>query len=135
MGVSGAWKSAWIAATFALPTFAFDLAASSHARITFNSNGTFVSSGDSSGTTESGNWITPTSAAPGSFTIRAHVDSGTAPTGMSLDTDVALSGSPALQLSNSVSGTSVTCNLTLTIKDGGGSVVATGSALMQADCP
>lgn len=87
-----------------------------------NSAGTYSIAGNTLGVLESGNWVTPTLYAPGSYTIRAHLNSGTALTGSSMDTDLALSSNRSWTLTEAAVGT-LTSNVTLTLKDAGGNTV------------
>ena len=137
VGVGGTWKEWFVAAVYALPTGGIDQGASSGTNsssinTTFNTNGTFTTVGENAGTIESGNWVTPTSLAPGSYTIRASLAFGTAPSGDTLDTDHALSSARSWALSQSGVG-SKTCELTLTLKDGGGNTVASGTLSLTAE--
>lgn len=133
----GVWKSFYVNAVFALPLGVYDQGAASgtnHAQgnINFNTNGTFTSTGENVGVAESGNWVDPTSLAPGAYTIRAHLDSGTTPSGSALDTDLALSSARTWTLNQAGEG-SVSCVLTFTLKDGGGNVVATAQGGITAE--
>lgn len=102
------------------------------ATLNMNSNGTFSCIGNTLGTTQSGNWVTPTVLAPGTYTIRLHVDSGTSPAGSALDSDLALSSSRSWNLTEAILGTlSSTC--TITLKDGGGTTLVTGTVTFTAN--
>jgi hypothetical protein len=119
---------------FKLPTIdASDIAASgtSSASIQVNSNGAYLSAGATSGTAEAGNWVTPTAAAPGSYTIRCHVNSGATPTGSAVDTDLACSSNRAWTNARATAGTT-TSNVTLTLKDGAGNTVKTATLNITA---
>jgi hypothetical protein len=94
--------------------------------LSMNSAGTFSIAGNTLGVLQSGNWVTPTLFAPGAYTIRVHQNSGTAITGSALDSDLALSSNRSWTLTEAAIGT-LTANLTLTLKDGGGNVVATAT--------
>lgn len=94
--------------------------------LAMNSAGTYSIAGNTSGVLQSGNWVTPTAFAPGAYTIRVHQNSGTAVTGSALDTDLALSSNRTWTLTEAAVGT-LTANLTLTLKDGGGNTVKTAT--------
>ena len=79
------------------------------------------------GTSDVGDWIKPKTLAPGSYTIRAHVNSGTlAGSSSAVDSDLALSSSRAWAVERASTGTT-TANVTFTIKDGGGNTLKTGT--------
>lgn len=99
--------------------------------LAMNTAGTFSIAGGTSGVLESGNWVTPTIYAPGAYTIRAHLNSGTALTGSAMDVDLAISGNPSWSLTEAVVGT-LTANVTLTLKDGGGNTLKTGTFNLTA---
>lgn len=109
---------------YALPTGAVDVSTGVSAVATLNmlSNGTYSCVGNTLGTTQSGNWVTPTSLAPGGYTIRMHVDSGVAPAGPAMDTDHALTSNRIWSVTRAALGTD-SANVTLTLKDGGGVTV------------
>ena len=94
--------------------------------IAMNSNGAYSIAGNTLGVLQSGNWVTPTVYAPGSYTIRVHQNSGTAVTGSALDSDLALSSNRSWTLTEAAIGT-LTANLTLTLKDGGGNTLKTAT--------
>lgn len=76
-------------------------------------------------------YVTPTSSAS-AYTIRAHVNSGTTPTGSTMDSDLALSSTRSWSLSQGVAGTT-TCNLTMTLKRvSDGATVATATIILTA---
>lgn len=105
---------------FKLPTTnASDIVVSgaSSATVTLNTNGSYLSA-ISTGTVESGSWVVPTAAAPGAFTIRCHVNSGTNPTGSALDTDLALTSARSWSQGRATAGTTAS-NVTLTLKNAG----------------
>lgn len=90
---------------------------------------TFSSLNIGSGTLEQ--YVTPASSAP-AYSIRAHVNSGTAPAGSALDTDLALSSTRSWSLSQGSTGT-ITCNLTMTLKRiGDGATMATATVVLTA---
>ncbi len=123
-----------VGALFKLPvTDAVDVAATgtSTATAAFNSDGTYSCAGATSGVSESGNWVTPVLAAPGSFTIRCHVNSGTTPTGSAVDTDLALTSNRSWISTRSTAGTT-TCNVTLTLKNGAGDTLKTTTITISA---
>lgn len=113
---------------FDLPTNSDDISSGvdAVASLQLASDGTFTCQGNTSGVTDSGNWIEPPGLAPGSYTARLHVNSGSSPTGASLDADLALSSSRTWLIAQSGVGTK-TSNCTITIKDGGGNTVKTGT--------
>ena len=133
----GTARLVFVGATYALPSGDAaqndDVGAGGFAQttISFTNTGLYSVDGANLGTFESGNWITPTSIAPGAYTIRAHVSSGGVPNGSALDTDVALSTSPGWYVST-VGGT-VLSTLLLTLKDGSGNTVATSTVSIRAD--
>lgn len=76
-------------------------------------------------------FCTPGSSAS-AYSIRAHVNSGTTPSGSALDTDLALSSNRDWSLTQSVAG-SVTCNLTMTLKRiSDGATMATATVVLTA---
>lgn len=99
--------------------------------LAFATGGTYSIAGGTLGVLESGNWVTPTGFAPGAYTIRVHQNSGTAVTGSALDADLALSSARQWSLTEAVVGT-LTANLTLTLKDGGGNVLKTATFTITA---
>lgn len=132
----GITRLVYVLATYALPSGTSaqndDIGVSfAQTTLTLSLNGAYAVYGANLGTFESGNWVTPTSVAPGAYTIRAHRVSGGTPNGDALDTDLALTTSRSWTVST-VGGTSLT-NLTLTLKDGGGNVVATSNVGIRAD--
>lgn len=84
-----------------------------------------------SGTSQSGSWVNPNGAAPGGYTVRAHVVSGSSPSGSALDTDLALTSSRSWTIARTTIGTT-TSTLTITIKDAGGVTVASGNITLTA---
>jgi len=126
--VAGVWQQFYQNAVFAFQAAATHVVASGTAVATlqYNTNGTVGATGASAV-----NWITPTSLAPGAYTVRASVSSGPNPTGDALDADLALSS--ARSWTNTQVGLgSKTTNLALTYKDGGGATVGTGSTTILA---
>lgn len=134
--MSGALQAffSMVAALFALPTATTDTSAGTQADASASlaSDGSFTCQGSTSGVTETGNWITPTSLAPGAYTIRLHVNSGSTPSGPAVDTDHALSTTRTWTLSQVGVGTN-TSNCTLTLKDGSGNTMKTGTLTFTAD--
>lgn len=125
--VSGTWQQFYTRAVYDLPAGGSEInAGGGGASITvaINSNGTYTVSGSSSGLLASGNWVMPTSLAPGSYTIRAHLSSGGPITGSTQDTDLALSSGRSWTLTVAAS-SSNSAGILLTLKDGGGNTVAT----------
>lgn len=108
-----------------LPTAASDVSAgvSAVATLNMNSAGTFSCVGNTLGTTQSGNWVFPTGWAPGSYTIRMHVDGGVTPAGPAMDTDHALSSNRVWSVTRASVGTD-SANVTLTLKNGGVTVLS-----------
>jgi hypothetical protein len=100
----------------------------SSVNITFNSDGTGLVQSANYGVLATWNWVDPTSLAPGSYTARLAVNSGSAPTsGPAVDTDHALSSNRVWGLGAAGSGAGATGNYTVTLKDGDGNVVATAT--------
>lgn len=84
------------------------------------------------GSVDVGDWITPKALAPGSYTVRAHVDSGTlAGTSSAVDTDLALTSTRSWGVEQAVVGTA-TATITVTLKDGSGNTLATGQVTISA---
>ncbi len=103
--------------------------------VTFKSDGTVTKGTTSGGTTQlssTTDWIRPV-ISPGSYTVRAHVASGTSPAGDSLDTDLALSSDRGWTLTQIASGNK-SCSLTITIKLGG-TTVASATYSLSATVP
>lgn len=116
----GVTRQVYQNAIFALPSVSTDSQINPNpatAQVVLKTDGTYTSTG-----TASGNWITPTSLAPGAYTIRAHVNSGSTPSGSALDTDLALSTQRSWLITQSGPGSKV-CDLLLTIKDGVGNIM------------
>jgi len=114
---------------YGLPTAVADSSAGVAAvgTLNFTTAGGYSCVGNTLGTTQSGNWIVPTTFAPGSYTIRLHLNSGTAPgSGPALDTDLALSSNRTWTWTQAAPGTT-SANLTLTLKDGSGNTVLTST--------
>src|SRR6478609_401860 len=82
------------------------------------------------GTVSVGNWISP-QVNMANYTIRAHMDSGTTPSGDALDSDMSLSTTRGWNLAQASPGT-VACSLTLTLKDLGGTTIDTATVTIQA---
>jgi hypothetical protein len=117
-------------AQFVLPSGIVDdtqLTGSASASVALNSNGSGTATNQSAF-----DWVTPTSIAPGGYTIRAHVASGTNPIGSALDTDLALSSNRSWTHNQSGVGVK-TCVLELTLKDSLGNTVKTSSVNMTAE--
>lgn len=100
-----------------------------HAGIEFKADGSVTGLRVFQGNEDLGNWIEPPSLAPGAYTIRADVLSGTLTTGTT-GTDLALSSSRSWTVQRNSEGTS-TVQLQLSIKLGG-SVVAQGTTILEA---
>jgi len=124
--VAGTWRQFFQAAVYNLPVGGSDsgFAGSAGMSLQFLSNGTFVVQGDNVGVIESGNWVTPTSLAPGGYTIQLSLLSGTSPSGPALATDHALSSNRTWTLSQVGIG-SQSMSVLQTLKDGGGVTVMT----------
>lgn len=131
IGVAGAWKKCFTNAVFSLPSglIADVNPGSDSVVLSFLNTGGWTAVG-SSGILGSGNWVTPTSIAPGGYTLRAHKTAGGAVSG-TMDTDMALSN-PFTQWSVSVGIGSVSVDLDLTLKDSGGNTVLTSSVTLSA---
>lgn len=99
------------------------------ARIDFESDGD-ITSVVSTGSADAGDWIAPKGAAPGSYEIMAHQNSGTPVTG-TLDTWQALSSSRSWSVEQLVVG-SATANLTISIRLNGGSTLSSGTFTLEA---
>lgn len=126
----GVARQVYQAAVFALPATSVDNQSDPNpatAQVVFNTDGTYTSTG-----TAGGNWITPTSLAPGAYTIRASVLAGSTPSGSALDTDLALSTQRSWLITQSGPGSTV-CSLQLTIKDGGGNIMLQQTCEMEAN--
>lgn len=98
------------------------------AAVTFESDGDVIST-TSVGAVDAGDWIAPKAAAPGTYEIMAHLESGSITTG-TLDTWMALSSSRAWQIEQLVVG-STTAVLTISIRQGS-TVLATGTVSLEA---
>lgn len=109
-------------------------AASAQMTLTYTSAGAFTQAGLNVGTQESGSWVTPTSLAPGAYTIRLHVNSGALSGGGSVvDTDLALTSNRSWNIARSGAGAGTsTVSVTVTLKDGGGATVSTSTFTMSA---
>lgn len=99
------------------------------ASIQYQSDGDIVSSTTNGNVTE-GLWVTPAALAPGAYTIRVHVDSGTLSAGTE-DTDLALTSNRTWTVSQADVGSS-SATLTFTLKDGSGNTVASGQMTLSA---
>ena len=134
----GTIRQVYINATYSLPTSASDAGQfgidTIQAQIQLLNNGVWQQGSDQSPAGEgTGNWVTPTSLAPGAYTIRASVtssDGGTL-TG-TVDSDLALTSNRTWALTPP-SASFFTTVLALTLKDGGGNTVASGSATLTID--
>ena len=128
----GTWRLVFQAAVFFVRTDPVgDVSVGfSDAEIQYQSDGDIAEITTSGGSVVTHNWVTPTSLAPGAYTVRASLVSGSTPAGAALDTDLALTSSRTWGVSTS-SGT-VTSTLTITIKDGGGNVKASGNITLSA---
>lgn len=116
----GVARQVYQAAVYALPSVSTDSQLDPNpatAQVVLKPDGTYTSTGAAGG-----NWVTPTSLAPGAYTIQAHVNAGSTPSGSALDTDLALSTQRSWLITQSVPGSKI-CDLLLTIKDGGGNTV------------
>lgn len=100
----------------------------------YNSAGTITDTTSTTGAITNTSWCTPNVYAPGGCTIRAHVNSGTAPSGSALDADLALSSSRSWALSQVGTG-SKTCSLLITIKDALGNVLKSVAITLTATVP
>ena len=129
--VAGTWRQFFQAATYDVTTGVSDagFAGAGGTNVNFVTNGTFVAQGDNIGVADSGNWVTPTSEAPGAYTIAASLVSGDTPGGQALDTDLDFSVNRAWTLSQIGLG-SKACQLAMTLKNGG-VTVATGTVTMD----
>lgn len=126
----GTWRLVFQAAVFFVPTgFATDnqlVPNPATAQVVFATDGTGTA------TNQAGfNWVTPTSLAPGAYTIRAHVAAGSTPSGSTLDADLALSSQRSWLVTQSGAGTT-SSTLDLTLKDGGGNTVASDQLVLEA---
>jgi hypothetical protein len=131
--VSGAWKQFFVNAIYSVAdTFEITdvFSGGASAQLNFESDGNISSNTNSFGYAVLDNWVTPTSLAPGAYTIRAHVVSGDTPTG-TLDADLALTSTRTWTISVGVFETKV-CVLQMTLKDGGGNTLATGQITLGA---
>tara|TARA_R110002060_G_scaffold66407_1_gene75228 strand:- start:255 stop:821 length:567 start_codon:yes stop_codon:yes gene_type:complete len=88
------------------------------ATIWYESDGDIIANGGAYSSSDIGNWIDPKSAAPGSYQIRATLNSGTSPSGSAVGSWMALTSTRSWILSSSA-GQSKTCNLTIQIRVGG----------------
>jgi hypothetical protein len=135
VNVGGTWKKFWEYATFFVSTdTVFDQTVGigfSSAEIQYQSDGNIVATTTTNGAEARGDWVTPTSFAPGAYTIRASLVSGSAPFGPALDTDHALSSTRSWNVIDSGGG-AMTSTITITIKDGSGNVKASGDIGLSA---
>jgi hypothetical protein len=100
--------------------------------ITYESDGDVVATTALDGAVDRGDWISPKALAPGAYTVRAHVDSGSLDGASSaVDSDLALSVSRGWGVTQAVAGAN-TATITVTIKDGGGNSVAVGQIALTA---
>jgi hypothetical protein len=107
-------------------------AGASTATIAFEADADIIQTTSGGGPSDVGtDWVTPTSLAPGSYTIRASTVSGAAPTGSAVDTDLALSSTRSWSHTQSGAGDTTTV-LTITIKDGSGNTLASGDVSLRA---
>jgi len=89
------------------------------AYISYESDGDVISSTIAGGAIDVGDWITPKTAAPGAYTIRAEVLSGSLAAGSSAtDTDLALTSTRSWGVEREGAGTTI-ATIRLTIKLGG----------------
>lgn len=89
------------------------------AYISYESDGDVISSTISRGAEDVGDWVTPKTAAPGGYTIRAEVLSGSLAAGSSAtDTDLALTATRSWGVEREGAGTTI-ATIRLTIKLGG----------------
>lgn len=86
------------------------------AGIRYESDGDVITLSGGVGT-DAGDWISPKAAAPGSYEIRATLNSGTSPTGSAVGSWLALSTNREWSLS-ATAGTMKTCQLTIEIRLG-----------------
>lgn len=134
--VGGVWKRFYPAFFVASDTYQDDEASpglGAEANITYFDDGEIEVLLAGSGAIEVGEWITPTNLAPGAYTIRADVAAGSLSYG-STGSDIAISTSPTWGVARAPGagvGTS-SCTLNFTLKDGGGTTLATGTVTLQA---
>lgn len=85
----GTWRSVFLFATVTLnPNY--DVVGINSVEITFESDADISSNSDAFGPVDEGDWLSPTSAAPGLFEIRATLTGGVNPTTGTMDTWLAL---------------------------------------------
>lgn len=86
--------------------------------LTFENDGDIVGTSSATGSADLGDWITPKGAAPGSYQIMAHQESGDAVSG-TLDTWLALTSSRTWALPEQIGAGSKSATLTVSIRLGG----------------
>ena len=129
--VAGVWQQFFSAAAVAISNQTISdvqIGTDANATYSVNSDGTVTDTGFIE------NWVTPTSAAPGSYEVRATKNSGDTPGGSALGTWLALSSSRTWTLnalftgSPSVAGCSLTVEIRL-----GATVLSTATISLSAD--
>ena len=102
--------------------------------LTYESDGTistFLTQG-SDNADSLGNWIDPLSSAPGTYEIKATLNSGSLSSGTT-GTWLALTSDRSWSVSRSTTGTT-TANLTIEIRDNGGPTLDSGTVIISAEC-
>ncbi len=100
--------------------------------ITFESDGDITASGNSVFPTDRGDWLSPTSSAPGLYEIRATVVSGSV-SGSSTGTWLALTSNRAWTVTSPGFVGTNTAQLTVEIRNNGGSVLDSTTVNLSAE--
>lgn len=136
VGVGGVWKEWFVSAVYSViagATITDNFFGGASAGIVFQTDGDIHATTIIGGSVDSGDWVSPKALAPGAYTIRATYVSGDVPnSGDVLDTDLALTSERAWVQNQSGAGTRSGV-ITLTLKDGGGNVLASGNVTLTAN--
>jgi hypothetical protein len=119
----GTTRQVYQNATFALPSGTVSAVAGAQVRL--DSDGDYNSIVDGI-VSDDGDWITPTSLAPGAYTIRFHVNSASVAVSGTVDTDLALSSNRSIAIFDPGA-----AEILMTLKDGDGNTVATGTVTLE----
>lgn len=101
------------------------------ARYTLESDGDIISFRTSVGAVDIGDWISPKEAAPGTYEVRATVVSGSLSSGTT-GSWIALTSNRTWVVSGSIGGGESSCVLTVEIRKGAGSTLASATVTLQA---
>ena len=105
--------------------------ATATATATYESDGDVISTTFSGGAVDAGDWIAPRSFAPGPYTIRANIVSGTLSGGDATATDLPLTSTRSWYVEQTIVGTK-TCTILVQIKNAAGVVMAQANVVLTA---